>query len=132
MGSGLRQKPSHKAAPTAMGQRLLCLCLVFQDKFATSLFTVFVPDMQPNEPTVEAYDTACNQALFAFQIFKIKMSLKVACDGVSDQAHLVHVMTRVGFFSDAVAGFFKSLLHCAEVDSRSLHIKPPEVCESRQ
>jgi len=105
---------------------------VFQDKFSASRFTVFEPDMQPNESTVEANNAACDQALFAIQIFKIEMSLKVACHCVSDQAHLVHVMTRVGFFSDAVAGFFKSLLHCAEVDSGELHIKPPEVCESRQ
>ena len=94
-----------------MGQRLLYFGLVFQDKFATSLFAVFEPDVQPNEPTVEANDSTCNPALFPIQIFYIEVSLEVACHCVSDQANFVHVMTRVRFFSDAVAGFFKSLLH---------------------
>jgi hypothetical protein len=52
-----------------MGQRLLCFGLVFLDQFATSLFAVFEPDVQPNEPTVKANDSTCNPALFPIQIF---------------------------------------------------------------
>ena len=93
-----------------MSLRLLCFGLVFQGKFTTSLFAVFELDMQSNEPAVEAYDTSCNPLLFAFQHFQIEGLCEITCQCEAEQTNLVHVVTRVGFFSVSVTLLLQSLL----------------------